>query len=342
MLLLAGSVFAVPRFQDSQPAPSLDAVNRRFLDYLSSMEPVAAVAVARLRAGWESDYRKSAPESFIPDALAQLHADFAQALAAFDADKLPEAEANLLPLQSHPDPYVAAGAAYLYARVLAGEGRFEEVVSWLSGDADRLTQIEQFSPYGSSARLLKAVAEAKSLQADAAADTLSQLTSRYPNPAPMQRLETQQLRLEIERREHGNLGEVSSMMNYLADRLAAKDVGTRVKSRQGDVLALLDKLIDETQQQEQQSKSQSQSQGGASGNAAPTKPENPLNESNAPEANGPLRENLGAMPKLSPGEMWGKLPPAERERILQSLRERYPSRYRELVEQYYRSLAEEK
>ena len=40
--------------------------------------------------------------------------------------------------------------------------------------------------------------------------------------------------------------------------------------------------------------------------------------------------------------MWGQLPPAQRERILDSLRDRFPSRYRQLVEQYYRSLAEEK
>ena len=32
----------------------------------------------------------------------------------------------------------------------------------------------------------------------------------------------------------------------------------------------------------------------------------------------------------------------ERERILQSIKERFPSRYRQLVEQYYRSLAEQK
>ena len=40
--------------------------------------------------------------------------------------------------------------------------------------------------------------------------------------------------------------------------------------------------------------------------------------------------------------MWGKLPDAERDKILQSLRDRFPSRYRELVEQYYRALAEDK
>jgi hypothetical protein len=33
------------------------------------------------------------------------------------------------------------------------------------------------------------------------------------------------------------------------------------------------------------------------------------------------------------------MPPADRERILQALRESFPNRYRQLVEQYYEQLA---
>ena len=37
--------------------------------------------------------------------------------------------------------------------------------------------------------------------------------------------------------------------------------------------------------------------------------------------------------------LFSRLTPAERERILQALRERFPARYRQLVEQYYEQLA---
>jgi hypothetical protein len=33
--------------------------------------------------------------------------------------------------------------------------------------------------------------------------------------------------------------------------------------------------------------------------------------------------------------------PEERERVMQSLRQNYPSRYRQLVEQYYKQLSKE-
>lgn len=342
LALLIPTLLGAPlRAQDAQPAPPLETVNARFDDYLRSMEPSAALTVAALRAGWSSTYQTAAPESFIPDALAQLHADFAVALAAFDADSIAEAEASVQPLLAHADPYVQANAAYLYLRVLAAQGRFEELDAWLAGDPQRITQIEHYSPFGASAHLLQGLARAKTLRDDPAAASLTQLAARYPSLPGALRLEARQLRLEIERRERGNLGEVASMMTYLADRLAARDVGDKVKSRQADVLALLDKLIDQTQQQEQQARSQSQAQGGARSGQAPSDPQQPKTESSAPEGAGRIGD-LGAMPKTSPAEMWGKLPPAERERILQSLRERYPSRYRELVEQYYRSLAEEK
>ena len=36
-----------------------------------------------------------------------------------------------------------------------------------------------------------------------------------------------------------------------------------------------------------------------------------------------------------PGEAWGAMPPAERDRILQAIKKSFPSRYRNLVEQYF-------
>jgi hypothetical protein len=44
---------------------------------------------------------------------------------------------------------------------------------------------------------------------------------------------------------------------------------------------------------------------------------------------------------VTPGEAWGSMPDAEREKILQVLRDSFPGRYRALVEQYYKTLAEQ-
>ncbi len=63
-----------------------------------------------------------------------------------------------------------------------------------------------------------------------------------------------------------------------------------------------------------------------------------MNESKLPggQASG---ESLRNARRASPAEVWGNLPPDAREKILQALRENFPSRYRKLVEQYYEELA---
>ena len=40
-------------------------------------------------------------------------------------------------------------------------------------------------------------------------------------------------------------------------------------------------------------------------------------------------------------DQWGEVTEREREEALQFLRERFPTRYKELIERYYRALAEE-
>jgi len=95
-------------------------------------------------------------------------------------------------------------------------------------------------------------------------------------------------------------------------------------------------LIEEAEQNEKNSNSSSSS-GGSGGQGAQT-PSNPMQQSQLPggrAGEGALRERRRA----NPGEMWGAMPPGERERILQALRDNFPSRYRRLVEQYYEELA---
>ena len=40
------------------------------------------------------------------------------------------------------------------------------------------------------------------------------------------------------------------------------------------------------------------------------------------------------------GDYWAKLPLKERTKVLDALRKRFPRRYRDLMEAYYKSLAE--
>jgi hypothetical protein len=141
--------------------------------------------------------------------------------------------------------------------------------------------------------------------------------------------------LELQQRPTDDLGAVATLMDFSARRLDAGDMREPVRNRQERIVTLLDKLIEEAQQREQQQSRQPRAA------QAPQRPRQGAEESRLPPTAEGRIGQLNRPPQASPGEAWGKLPPAEREEILQSLRERYPSRYRHLVEQYYRALADE-
>jgi len=52
--------------------------------------------------------------------------------------------------------------------------------------------------------------------------------------------------------------------------------------------------------------------------------------------------DLRPKPKRNPGDRWGEMRDKERDEVLQALKEKFPERYRELLEQYHKALAEGK
>ena len=325
-------------------ADRIAELNRGFLKHLDALPGAERLKVETIRSGYRDAYEKTAPESFIPDALALLYADVRTALEAFDADRSAEAARQFEPLATSADPYLAASARYYLARALIDRGLLEEAERVLTPPGDRSAGAQPLTPYAPHLLFMLAYTQSANLRHEQAQQTLRQLATLYGDAPEAVRIGGRQLMLELERRERGTLGEAAEIMDYSAQRLSAADAGDQTRQRQEQVIALLDKLIKERQEQEQQSRSSGgvPRRGHAGGKGAqPGAPSGPRPESQVEPGVGKVGELHGA-PKPDAVETWGKLPPAERERILQSLRDRFPSRYRQLVEQYYRSLAESK
>lgn len=335
---------ATPPPERGETQARIAELDRGFIAHLNDFGQEQAVAVASVRQAWKEIYERNGGENFVPDALAVLYPDYRAGLEAFDAGNAAGVVKAMQPLLTHPDPFVAANARYFHIRGLIDLERFEEVETALASWPDDLDSLVKHTPFAPHLGLIRGYCEDRNLRYEAASKTLSLVASRFPNaPEPVE-FGVRQLLLEIERRERGNLREVSEMMTYVADRLRAADTGKRVRSTQDEVLARLDKLIQDTEQKEQQQRSASRAESGGAQGAQPQGQEQPKdgkNESDAPNGAGGIGDLHGA-PKAAPGESWGKLPANERERVLQAIRERFPSRYRQIVEQYYRSLAEEK
>lgn len=119
-------------------------------------------------------------------------------------------------------------------------------------------------------------------------------------------------------------------MQVAGGRLSKFLTDKSTQQKQQDAIDKLDLLIKVLEEQRQQ-----QGQGGRSGR----NPDEPLQDSmivGGPGGSGPLHD-----PERN-GRGWAQLPPHKREQILQSMTEGFPAHYQQLLERYYRRLAEER
>lgn len=342
MLLLSVTLSGLLYGPSAVPAPPLAEMNRAFLAQLPADDPSQALAVASIREALSSEYRDR-PQSFIPEALALLDPVYDEALRVLDGGE-PEVAIDLLAqIADAENPYLRANAGYWRVRLLAELGRYEEVVALTEEERYARSEIVAYTPYVEQFELLRATALARVLDFEQAEEALAEQMLRA---APeLVRNAGRQLQLELDRRNPKSLGEVALYMDYVRERLSVPDTGDKVRERQDEILAMLDELIEQAEQQEK-----SGGGGGGGKRAGAPQPGGPQGQGQSggspaeesDERDGPGRiGDLHSAPRIEPGEMWGKLPPDERDRILQSIRERFPSRYRQLVEQYYRALAEQ-
>lgn len=324
--------------------PRSEEMNRAFLESIKASRGATSKEVVLLERSLSDDYKGSAADAFIPDALALLLPEFRAGVEAFDGGEYEKAQRAFEPLTKNADSYVSANATYYFARSLVERGLTEEAEQALESvgpDAGLLSK----TPYAAHLLFLKGYSEGSNLRFSEAIASLKAMMSAYPNAPEAIAVGARQLLVEMERREDESLDEVSHLMSYASRRLTVNDAGERVRETQDKAVALLDRLIEEEQQKEGSCKGGG-GKNGKSGKSGKKKgparsPQSPADESRAIEGAGEVGE-LHNAPRADPEQSWGNLPPSEREKILQSLRERFPSRYRHLVEQYYRSLAEQK
>ena len=136
---------------------------------------------------------------------------------------------------------------------------------------------------------------------------------------------------DLNRLEEESLDHISRQMDDIQRRLDLGRTGPKVRKIEDDVVAALDKMIEELEKQQQQ-----QSGGGAG--AGNLRSSSPAPDSRILGGRGPGdvdRKNIGSK------SGWGDLPPKQRQEALQQIGKDFPSHYREVIEQYFRKLAGE-
>jgi len=323
------------------PRIPIKSVNEDFLKAVENDASFDAKARAFVA---ESASEPGAIESpdFVTQSLAVLSPEFKAALDLEFDDKPIEAAAAFRVLSNSANPFVAIAAANLAATTFIDQEQIEQALDILTHMQNKHAPIEKYTPAYDRFLFMRGVCEVNALDYDAAVAALEEFVGRYPDAPERLRVGAVQMLTELSRRAPGRIGDVRDLLGYARRRIGSGETGKPVIDRQKEAVALLDSLIEEAEEQE---KNQGGGEGGGGdggGGGSPDGNQQPgggANQSNAP--GGAQRDAVLRKKIAKPGDAWGRMPPKERDQILQALQKQYPSQYRDLLEQYYRQLSKD-
>lgn len=269
----------------------------------------------------------------IMNTLVFLNKDYASGLFAFSTEKMSTAEKYFDKIEPQNNLYLKAYQLYYLARVKIILENYETAEEILN---DFLKDNLNYTTHQADAFFLLAVCYYYQFKRVKSKAILETFEKRFPNAPERMLVGAYQLLNKIEMFEEGSLSDVEERMEYSKRKLKMNDTEKPAIDNQEKVIAILDKLIKESEQDEQNQRNKNKSKN-KSGQGGDGEPSNPAEESNAPEG----ESKIGQLKRINRGnrdEEWGKERDKEREKIMNALKEKFPERYRELIEQYYKGL----
>jgi hypothetical protein len=306
----------------------------RFVARIASDPTVPPEARDLIRTTWEACEDCDGDE-FLIQGLVLFSEEFRTALDAYDNDEYEDCIRRMGELRNDDNPFIATHAAVFEIKALIAVSRLAEASKrleelMLDGGKD----VSSFSYFLPEVVFLHGFCELSELNYDRAREILEGFWNDFPDAPQRLRISAQQMLAELSNRQPGRIGEVVDLMGFSGRHLSTGNSGEPVQQKQQRIIEILDSLIEEAEEQEQSGGGGSSSGGGSSR----PMPQSPLQESRLPGGSGE-KESLREARRANPAETWGSMPPAEREQILQALKDSFPRRYRQLVEQYYEELA---
>ncbi len=318
-------------------AAAADSPADRFVAALEADATIPPELVELIRSTW-AQCKDCDGEEFLTQGLAALAERFRDGLDAYDADQYKRCTRIMHELTVDADPFIATNAAAYEIKALAARERLAEAGQLIAVlTADGGARVATYSYFAAEIDFLQGYCLLADLQYEAATQALQRFLKNYPGATHRLTISAGQMLNELANRVPEGLGEVVDLMDYSRRRLTAAATGDVMQQRQHRVVELLDRLVEEAESQEQ-----SGGGGGGGGSSSGQQlPSNPMPQSRLPGGSAP-QGSLRDPRRASPGETWGSMPPAQREQVLQALRDTFPSRYRQLVEQYYEQLAKKR
>lgn len=323
--LVPGTIRADDELQKraSWKQPTRDAVKAELDKWLTVVRlddavktQIAALWPQALSAGGEELLDRLAATAALADASARALV----ALCHTDQPPLPLPAFSVLDEQSMP-PLVRNSLRLYYGRWLAQRALYD----------DALVQIDALTPgdVADPASLLfyQGVVHHRLLNKDKCLPALNKLLENKGQIPRRFEILAVLMEADLGPLKPDSLDEVSRLMDDVERRLGFGHAGRKVRQQEDDVIAKLDKMIEETEKQQQQMSAARQDS---------TQPSNPAQDSAPLGGRGPGNVDQKAIGKTAG---WGNLPPKQREEALQQMGKDLPAHFRELIEEYFRKLA---
>lgn len=307
--------------------PTVEEIGQQLEQWLNSLPPDAAVR-QRVTAAWKAPAVQFDEGAMLDRVIASIAAGEPRAaevvsLLATDGPVQPAKFPFLLEEQT--PPFVRHNLRLAYGRWLSQQAHFDESLEQLNG----LTPQQVVDP--AALLFYQAVAYHRLLKKEECVTALDKLLENEAH-LPRRYLTVAKLMdADIRPLETDSLDEVARLMSDVRRRLGFGHAGKRVRQEEDDVIAKLDKKINEIEEQMKKMPSA----GKGAGSAQPT---NPAQDSGNFGGKGPGDVD---QKKIGSKSGWGNLPPKEREQALQQISKDLPAHYREAIEEYFRKLSRE-
>lgn len=262
--------------------------------------------------------------------LREVSPEFAAATQALADSQWDEGLTMLVALEASANPFLKAEAQFLAGRTLAQRERYEEAVARL----DAVSNEHAHSLRAAEAALLKAKCLQGLLRYQQATAAYRQFLADFPDTAKRQRNEAQAALIDLEDIEADLLPQIHSKMNFSRRRLGLEDSGEKTQVVQEEVVALLTEMIEELEKK--------------CGSCKGCKCAGGKKPGSGGGGGGPGQSNVtpGA-PQITQRDStkaaWVDLKQrADDPTAFNAAKKKLPARYKDLVDQYYRSFQNEK
>src|SRR5262245_42879236 len=278
----------------------------------------------------------------ITESLRILYPDYKSALTALGEDNLGAAIVGLTKLRESADLYLAADSTYYLGRAYLLDERFEDALPLL---ADLEGKFADKTVTGAEVNFLRGVAEVALLRHKEAMATLEKFLTTYPDAPERMRVGAFRQLEQLKRFQEGTLSDVHLRMDFSRRKLSLEDTGTETRQQQEKVIEILAKLIQEAEERECNCRGggsgKGQKQGQAGESQAKAQGEGAQGGQTGGGSKGIDTDALKRLHRGGPQSPWSRIRDKDRDPVYSAIKEKFPARYQQLIEQYYKSFQDD-